>query len=83
MPLKGHAGKSIGEIAADLGTDDVEALGYYIPMQMQGHGVAWSDSREGNLDTPNKEAIESYVAAEYAVKSAFGAATPEEWDLNR
>lgn len=81
--LEGHAGKSVGEIAADLRTDDVEALGYYIPMQMQGHGVAWSDSREGNLDTPNKEAMESHMAAEYAVKSAFNATTPEEWDLNR
>ncbi len=81
--LEGHAGKSVGAIAADLQTDDIEALGYYIPMQMMGHGVAWSDSREGNLDTPNKEEIESRMAAEYMVKSAFGATTPEEWDLNR
>lgn len=81
--LEGFAGSDIETIAADLGTDDIEALGYYIPMQMMGHGVSWSDSREGDLDTPYKESTEARMEAEEAIRAAFGAGTPEDWDLNR
>lgn len=81
--LEGHAGRSIDEIAAELKTQDLEALGYYIAMQMIGHGVAWSDSREGSLDTPYKESIEAPIAAEDALKSVYGDSTPDDWDLNR
>lgn len=81
--LEGHAGRSIDDIAAELKTQDLEALGYYIAMQMVGHGVAWSDSREGSLDTPHKEAIEAMMAAEDALKAVYGDSTPDNWDLNR
>ena len=92
--LEGFAGKSIGEIATDLQTEDIDSLGYYIPMQMLGHGVSWSDSLEGQLDTPSKENIESLVAAEDAIRGMLGLSvpenesviipeTPDQWDLNR
>lgn len=36
--------------------DDEDDFAYYLAMQSRGHGVAWSDDRDGNLWTPRWDA---------------------------
>jgi len=65
-------GKWYDVVAAQTDADegDIDTLGYYLYMQSMGHGVAWSDSREGELDTPDCELYDTYVLTEQVVDDA-------------
>lgn len=72
--------KSIGEIAEELDTTEYDMLGYYIVMQALGHGVSWSDSREGSLDVPLMDTGILLLVAEDALSSQED--ITENWNLN-
>ena len=55
--------------------EDLDTFAYYIVMQTLGQGVAWSDSRPGELITGYDEATNSYGPAEervYTLLEEFG-----------
>lgn len=72
--------KSIGEVAKDLETTEYDMLGYYIVMQALGSGVAWSDSRDGNLTVPDMDNGILILMAEDALQTQED--LTENWNLN-
>lgn len=57
--IEEHNNCSIEDIIEKLDADyEIDELGYYCAMQYMGSGVAWSDSREGELHTPTGESSE-------------------------
>jgi hypothetical protein len=80
-----HGGKKWYRIFAEstpADGSDIEYLGYYLYMQTVGHGVDWSDSREGEFDTPYNQANDTYGEAEGAIRDELeelGYDTSEWW----
>jgi len=62
-----HNNMTIDKIASSLGLSlndpGLNTLAYYIYMQCVGHGVAWSDNHNKELETPYHECITAYFEA--------------------